>query len=109
MPTPAVPTRPDTHPDLRQTRGHPQSVQRSSHVVRSGGVRLHARLTQPRDDAARQRPAIVLVHGYPDDSSVWDGVRDALARHSRVITFDVRGAGLSDAPADTTGYSARRK
>ena len=104
MPTPAVPTRPDTHPDLRQTRGHPQSVQRSSHVVRSGGVRLHARLTQPRDDAARQRPAIVLVHGYPDDSSVWDGVRDALARHSRVITFDVRGAGLSDAPADTTGY-----
>lgn len=51
----------------------------SSHVVRSGDIRLHARMTQPADHSARERPAIVLVHGYPDDSSVWDGVRDTLA------------------------------
>ena len=76
----------------------------SSHVVRSGDIRLHARMTQPADHSARERPAIVLVHGYPDDSSVWDGVRDTLAHERRVLTFDVRGAGLSDAPANTTGY-----
>lgn len=76
----------------------------SSHVVRSGDLRLHARMTLPADASARRRPAIVLVHGYPDDSSVWHGVRDTLARDRRVLTFDVRGAGLSDAPADTTGY-----
>lgn len=82
----------------------PAAIQQSSHVVRSGGVRLHARLIQPADHSAQHAPAIVLVHGYPDDSSVWHGVRDALARNRRVLTFDVRGAGLSDAPADTTGY-----
>jgi pimeloyl-ACP methyl ester carboxylesterase len=76
----------------------------SSHVVRSGNIRLHARMTQPADGSARHRPAVVLVHGYPDDSSVWHGVRDTLARDRRVLTFDVRGAGLSDAPADTSGY-----
>ena len=76
----------------------------SSHVVRSGDIRLHARMTQPADGSARHRPAVILVHGYPDDSSVWHGVRDTLARDRRVVTFDVRGAGLSDAPADTAGY-----
>ncbi|WP_104566196.1 alpha/beta fold hydrolase [Ralstonia mannitolilytica] len=81
-----------------------RAFSQSSHVVRSGGLRLHARLSQPEDPAARQRPAVVLVHGYPDDSSVWHGVRDALAGHRRVLVFDVRGAGLSDAPGTAAGY-----
>lgn len=84
--------------------GPPVARQQSSHVVHSGDVRLFARMTQPEEAAARQRPAVILVHGYPDDSSVWNGVRDALARHCRVLTFDVRGAGLSDAPTDTAAY-----
>ena len=97
MSVPAASTRPNN--------GFPSAVRQSSHVVRSGDVRLHVRLSLPMDPSARQRPAIVLVHGYPDDSSVWQGVRNALAQERRVLTFDVRGAGLSDAPADTTGYS----
>lgn len=75
-----------------------------SHVVCSGGIRLHARMAQPAGHSARERPAIVLVHGYPGDSSVWDGVHDTPAHERHVLTSDVRGAGLSDVPADTTGY-----
>ena len=49
-------------------------------------------------------PTVVLIHGYPDDSTVWDGVVADLAADHRVITYDVRGAGQSDAPASTRGY-----
>ncbi len=50
------------------------------------------------------RPAVVLVHGYPDDSSVWHRVAPLLARHYYVIAYDVRGAGLSRAPRRTADY-----
>ncbi|HEX4902718.1 MAG TPA: alpha/beta fold hydrolase [Acidimicrobiales bacterium] len=49
-------------------------------------------------------PTVVLVHGYPDTHRVWDGVvRDLEADH-HVVTYDVRGAGASDAPRDRAGY-----
>jgi NAD(P)-dependent dehydrogenase (short-subunit alcohol dehydrogenase family)/pimeloyl-ACP methyl ester carboxylesterase len=50
------------------------------------------------------RPPVLLVHGYPDSSAVWDGVVAALAARHRVITYDVRGAGASSAPSATAGY-----
>lgn len=48
--------------------------------------------------------AIVLVHGYPDNQHVWDGVAEHLARDWFVVTYDVRGAGLSDRPARSRDY-----
>jgi pimeloyl-ACP methyl ester carboxylesterase len=48
------------------------------------------------DDASR--PTVVLVHGYPDTSSAWNGVVRHLASRYRVVTYDVRGAGASTAP-----------
>lgn len=75
----------------------------SSHVVRSGGIRLHARMTQLADHFTQGRPAIVLVHSYLNDSSVWDGMRDMLIHKRRVFTFDVRGTDLSGASVGTTG------
>jgi pimeloyl-ACP methyl ester carboxylesterase len=53
-------------------------------------------------------PVLVAVHGYPDDHTVWDGVAAALADTFRVITYDVRGAGASDVPADKSGYRMAR-
>ncbi|AOK31567.1 short-chain dehydrogenase [Burkholderia singularis] len=50
------------------------------------------------------RPAVVLVHGYPDNSSVWHGVASILAQSYYVIAYDVRGAGLSSAPQRTADY-----
>lgn len=49
-------------------------------------------------------PTLVFVHGYPDNLQVWDGVVALLKDRYRCIRYDVRGAGLSDAPAATRGY-----
>ncbi|KVN57302.1 SDR family oxidoreductase [Burkholderia stagnalis] len=50
------------------------------------------------------RTPVVLVHGYPDISSVWQDVAPRLARQHYVIAYDVRGAGLSSVPARTADY-----
>lgn len=49
-------------------------------------------------------PTVVLVHGYPDDHSVWNGLVEQLRPAYHVVTYDVRGAGASEAPATRHGY-----
>ena len=48
---------------------------------------------------------LVLVHGYPDDHSVWDGVAEVLETSFHVVQYDVRGTGASDAPLRREGYA----
>jgi pimeloyl-ACP methyl ester carboxylesterase len=76
-----------------------------THSVRSDGVTLAVR-DYPNPDA----PTVVLVHGYPDTQVMWEPVASRLAdeHHLRVVTYDVRGAGESTAPADRTGYRTER-
>ena len=73
-----------------------------SFTVRGAGLDL---AVTTRDEAGPKAPVVVLVHGYPDTSAVWAPVADLLATDYRVVTYDVRGAGASDAPADTAGYA----
>ncbi|WP_323121174.1 alpha/beta fold hydrolase [Burkholderia alba] len=72
---------------------------RETLTVQSGGVRLAVYLSGPRD-----APPLILVHGYPDSARVWDRVRDELDSRYRVIAYDVRGAGASDAPPHRADY-----
>lgn len=51
-----------------------------------------------------RNPVIVLVHGYPDDQTVWKKVSEELEQDFHVVTFDVRGAGESTAPANWSDY-----
>jgi len=53
----------------------------------------------------RGSPTVVLVHGFPDTSSVWRPVAGRLAAELHVVSYDVRGAGRSDAPTDRAGYA----
>lgn len=40
-------------------------------------------------------PGVVLVHGYPDDHTVFTGLIEDLAEDHHVIAYDTRNAGLS--------------
>jgi 3-oxoadipate enol-lactonase / 4-carboxymuconolactone decarboxylase len=58
--------------------------------------RLYYRLEGP--DAA---PVLVLSHSLGQDHSMWDAQTAALSRHMRVLRYDIRGHGASDAaPGD---------
>ncbi|WP_028925550.1 SDR family oxidoreductase [Pseudonocardia acaciae] len=68
-------------------------------VTASDGVSLAVH--ESGDPAA---PTVLAVHGYPDDHTVWDGVVAELADRFHVVSYDVRGAGESTAPASRAGY-----
>ena len=55
--------------------------------------RLHVR------DYPGAGPAIVLMHGFPDDLHLYDQLVPLLAGTRRVVTFDFLGWGESDKPA----------
>jgi pimeloyl-ACP methyl ester carboxylesterase len=70
--------------------------------VAVAGLRLHVRDTGPRDGRA-----VILLHGFGASLQTWDGWAAVLARHFRVIRFDLPGFGLTG--ADPTGdYSDAR-
>jgi pimeloyl-ACP methyl ester carboxylesterase len=72
-------------------------------VTTSDGVVLAVRESGPKD-----APVLVCVHGYPDDSSLWDGVRALLDDDYRVVAYDVRGAGESGRPRERAAYRLDR-
>ncbi|MCE7008639.1 SDR family oxidoreductase [Kibdelosporangium philippinense] len=49
-------------------------------------------------------PTVLLVHGYPDNHTMWDGVASRLAVKFHVVSYDVRGAGASTRPRATADY-----
>jgi pimeloyl-ACP methyl ester carboxylesterase len=50
-------------------------------------------------------PTLLLSHGYSATAQMWAGQLDALTHRYRVITWDMRGHGLSDSPTDPAAYS----
>jgi pimeloyl-ACP methyl ester carboxylesterase len=68
-------------------------------VWSSDGVRLALHET-----GNPEGPVLVAVHGFPDNHAVWDGVAAELGDEFRVVTYDVRGAGLSDKPTGRAAY-----
>jgi NAD(P)-dependent dehydrogenase (short-subunit alcohol dehydrogenase family)/pimeloyl-ACP methyl ester carboxylesterase len=71
--------------------------------VDSGGLRLAV-----REGGRPDGPVMVLVHGYPDNSAVWDGVAGRLAERFRVVRYDLRGHGESGEPSGRDGYRIAR-
>jgi pimeloyl-ACP methyl ester carboxylesterase len=74
--------------------------------VSSAGVTIAVREHSP---GGTERPTVVLVHGYPDRQDMWDPVVAALPLGElHVVTYDVRGAGASEAPAHRGDYRCER-
>jgi NAD(P)-dependent dehydrogenase (short-subunit alcohol dehydrogenase family)/pimeloyl-ACP methyl ester carboxylesterase len=69
-------------------------------TVKSGDVSL---AVYEQGDPAD--PTVLLVHGYPDDHTMWDGVAARLAERFHVVSYDVRGAGASSRPRDVSQYA----
>lgn len=65
-------------------------------TVRLRDHRLYVR------DYPGPEPAIILMHGFPDNLHLYDRVVPLLAERRRVVTFDFLGWGQSDKPA---GYA----
>ncbi|MBY6680222.1 alpha/beta fold hydrolase [Rhodococcus sp. BP-316] len=68
-------------------------------TVRNGDVELAVYTAGVSDG-----PTLVLVHGWPDNHTLWNHVVGLLADRYRVVTYDSRGAGDSTVPARTRGY-----
>jgi NAD(P)-dependent dehydrogenase (short-subunit alcohol dehydrogenase family)/pimeloyl-ACP methyl ester carboxylesterase len=75
-------------------------------VIRSGDVEL-ALCSWQAAPAASPRPLVVLVHGYPDSAEVWAAAAEHLVQHCDVVAYDVRGAGSSSRPRETSAYALR--
>lgn len=51
------------------------------------------------------KPALVLVHGYPDNQEVWEPIIANLIDDFYIVTYDVRGAGKSTIPKKIKAYA----
>ncbi|MET0743157.1 MAG: 3-oxoadipate enol-lactonase [Microvirga sp.] len=60
---------------------------------RVNGIVLHHQTLGPRDG-----PALVFANSLGSDLRIWDRVAPAFADRFRVVLYDLRGHGLSDAP-----------
>lgn len=54
------------------------------------------------------KPAMVLVHGYPDNQDVWEPIIQYLLNDFYVVSYDVRGAGQSTIPKKIRSYALPR-
>jgi 3-oxoadipate enol-lactonase len=61
--------------------------------VDADGCRIHVEVEGPEG-----APAVVLSNSLGTNLHMWDGQAKALAKHFRVVRYDQRGHGKSDAP-----------
>lgn len=68
---------------------------RPAFAVLPGGLKLHHRIQGPPG-----APWMVLLNGLLSDATMWAGALPGLTERHRVLTFDSRGQGRSDAPLE---------
>jgi non-heme chloroperoxidase len=73
-------------------------------ILAGGGVKLHA-----REWGNRAGPAVLFIHGWSQSDLCWlNQVRGDLAGTFRIVTFDLRGHGLSEKPPGPEHYADGR-
>lgn len=79
---------------LAETYAYPDS----QYLDLDGGVRLHY-----RDVGPQAKPTVLMVHGFSASVHTWDAWTAALADDYRMVSLDLPGHGLTEAPE---GYQA---
>jgi 3-oxoadipate enol-lactonase len=67
-------------------------------MVRVEFFRVGANVLHCRLHGAPSGPKLVLANSLGTDARIWDAVVETLANHYRILSYDKRGHGLSDAP-----------
>jgi haloacetate dehalogenase len=73
-------------------------------LIDGEGAKIFVRRAGPVD-----APPLVLLHGYPQTSAMWNGVSPILARSFQVICPDLRGYGRSDKPPSDEAHAQYSK
>ena len=83
-----------------------EPVPSTTHEIRSpDGLRLHA-----RSWGAHDGPPLLFVHGWSQSDLCWTKqLSGPLADRFRIVTFDLRGHGLSEKPSDPDAYTDGRR
>src|SRR6266576_250728 len=76
---------------MKDTSSGPKTVQFTEHVVPRGQHHIYAR------EYEGEEPAIILMHGFPDNLHLYDRLVPLLPTR-RIVTFDFLGWGRSDKP-----------
>lgn len=78
----------------------------ASHWIDTSAGRIFA-----RSNGKAQRPgdAVVLLHGFPQTSAMWNAIAPELAKTHRVIVMDLRGYGWSSAPSSHDGEAYTKR
>jgi pimeloyl-ACP methyl ester carboxylesterase len=77
---------------------------RTHTVEGGGGLRLHVREWGPGD-----APPIVFIHGWSQNHLCWaKQYESSLADEFRLVAFDLRGHGMSEAPLEPEHYTDER-
>ena len=68
----------------------------------SSGVKIHYASLGSKD-----KPLIVMIHGFPDFWYTWRDQMEALSKDYQVVAIDQRGYTLSDKPKGVENYDVR--
>ena len=98
-PKTAAPNTPAPEAGVGETWADPVLPAVTHRIVEANGIRIHV-----AEQGAG--PLVILCHGFPECWYSWRHQLPALAQAGfRAVAFDLRGYGLSEAPADIEKYT----
>lgn len=99
----------DNYTYTKETRSLPEfSQQAQDGLVRiaAGAYEFRARVAGFNDPDSAGKPAVILLHGFPVTSAMWNALITPLAEAGyRVIAFDQRGYSPDARPSGSSNYA----